>query len=116
MARVALEKLTPGMRLDKPVSNMHGVLLLKTGEVLTAKHLEIFKTWGIREVDVVREDGAGPETARELDVPAEVMQTAQARAAHRFRRVDLAGDPVMAEILRVVTGRLAQELATQRRA
>ena len=51
-----------------------------------------------------------------MDVPAEVMQTAQARAAQRFRRVDVTGDPVMAEILRVVTGRLAQELAAQRRA
>ncbi|HSB67708.1 MAG TPA: hypothetical protein VLT62_00040 [Candidatus Methylomirabilis sp.] len=116
MARVVLEKLAPGMRLDKPVCNIHGVLLLKTGEVLTAKHLEIFKTWGIREVDVVREEGAEPESAQAVAVPPEVLQTAQARVAHRFRRVDPAADPVMAEILRVVTERLAQELATQRRA
>jgi len=58
MTRVAREQLTPGLTLGKPVYNLNGVLLLRGGEVLTAKHLQIFKTWGVREVDVVGEEGS----------------------------------------------------------
>lgn len=116
MARMALEKLTAGMRLDKPVLNLHGVLLLKAGESLTAKHLEIFKAWGVREADVVREDGGEPEAVPEAPVSAELMQAVQAIVTHRFRLANTSDSPIMAEILRVVTRRLAQRLASPGRA
>ena len=64
MARMQLEALTAGMKLCKPVRNLNGVLLLREGEILTAKHLEIFKTWGVREAEVVREDGTDPDGRR----------------------------------------------------
>ncbi len=116
MARMALEKLTPGMRLDKPVFNLHGVLLLKAGGTLTAKHLEIFKAWGVREVDVVREDGGEPEETAAAPMPPEVVQAVADLAAQRFRRANLSDSPVMAEIHRVVMQRLVQGLAAQGRA
>lgn len=116
MARMALEKLTPGMRLDKPVINLHGVLLLKEGGTLTAKHLEIFKAWGVREVDVVRADGGQPEEIAATPMPPEVLQAVRDLVAQRFRRANLADSPVMAEIHRVVMQRLAQGLVVQGRA
>lgn len=113
MARVVLDSLTAGMRLNKPVFNLNGVLLLRAGEVLTAKHLEIFKVWGVREADVVREDGGEPELAPEVSASPEILAAAQREIARRFRRVDAAKDPVMTEIMRVATRRVVTRLAAQ---
>jgi hypothetical protein len=107
MARVSLESLVPGLRLNRPVFNLHGALLLKTCEVLTEKHLEILKTWGVREVDVAQADGADPRSAPGPAVPPEILETVRAEAAHRFRRANPAENPVMAEVLRIVTERQA---------
>ncbi len=115
MARISLDTLNPGMRLEKPVCNLHGVLLLKAGEALTAKHLEMFKAWGIREADVVGANGEQPEAAPQPELPAEVLAQARAITAQRFRRAEPPGDPVLAEILRVATRRLARRLLAQGR-
>lgn len=113
MALIALELLTPGMRLSQPVCNANGVLLLKEGEVLTEKHLQIFKTWGVPEADVVQEDLGGPAASPEASFLREVMERVKEEMAHRFRRVDLSGDPIMAEILRLGTRRVALQRAGQ---
>jgi hypothetical protein len=113
MARVSLETLTAGMKLNKPVFNMNGVLLLRAGEVLTTKHLDIFKTWGVREADVVREDGGEPEATAEASVSTEIRAAAEQEIARRFRRADAGKDQVMADIMRVATRRLVARLASQ---
>jgi hypothetical protein len=113
MARVSLETLTAGMKLNKPVFNMNGVLLLRAGEVLTTKHLDIFKTWGVREADVVREDGAEPEATAEASVSTEIRAAAEQEIVRRFRRADAGKDQVMADIMRVATRRLVARLASQ---
>jgi hypothetical protein len=113
MARIQLESLTAGMKLVKPVVNLNGVLLLRAGEVLTPKHLDILKTWGVREADVVRADGTEPDLTSDGGVSPEAQSAAEREMAHRFRRVDTAKDPVMADILRAATRRLAVRLMTQ---
>jgi len=112
MARMLLETLTAGMKLSKPVFNMNGVLLLRAGEVLTAKHLDIFKTWGIREADVLREDGTEPEAPVEATASPEVRAAAERQMAHRFRRANVTADAAMADIMRVATRRLTVRLAS----
>ena len=114
MARVVLESLTAGLRLSKPVFNPNGVLLLRAGEVLTAKHLEIFRTWGIREADVVRQDGGEPETATAAAAPPEMLAVAEREIGRRFRRAGASQDPTMADIMRLATHRLAVRLVAQR--
>jgi hypothetical protein len=116
MARMQLEALTAGMKLCKPVRNLNGVLLLREGEILTAKHLEIFKTWGVREADVVREDGTEPDGGGKAGPPPEVLAAVERQIARRFRRVDTAKDPVMAEVKLITARRLAARLAAQRTA
>lgn len=108
MGRMALEQLTPGLRLNKPVFNLHGLLLLKAGEILGPKHLALLRTWGIREADVVQENGEEIEAAGEAQIPREVWEVAEREAARRFRRVDTTSDPVLREVRRVVTHRLAR--------
>jgi hypothetical protein len=111
MARISLEMLTAGMKLNEPVFNLNGVLLLRAGEVLTAKHLDIFKTWGVREADVVRQDGSELEAVGEVSASPEIVATVEREIARRFRRADTAKDPVMADIMRVASRRLTVRLA-----
>jgi hypothetical protein len=113
MARMAIETLTPGLKLNKPVFNLNGILLLKAGEALTAKHLGIFKTWGVREVDVLQEDGAEPAVGAEPAGPPELLARARREVAHRFRRSGVEGNAVMAEIHRVAERRQIARLLAE---
>lgn len=108
MARITMENLVSGMRLNKPVCSPHGVLLLKAGEILTEKHLKILKSWGFCEADVVLEPGGEASGASEVALSPEVMNAAQGEINHRFRRARPDSDPVMAEILRVIAVRLVE--------
>ena len=113
MARMSLDSLAPGMKLSKPVLNPNGVLLLQSGEVLTPRHMALFKTWGIREVDVVRQDGAEPEAEEGFIVSAEILAAIEDELKRRFRRVDLQKDPMMAEIHRIVGRQMIRQRLTQ---
>jgi hypothetical protein len=113
MARIALESLTAGLKLSKPVLNLNGVLLLRAGEVLTAKHLEIFKTWGVREAEVVRSDGSEPEASADVTAPPEILAAAEQEIGRRFRRAGVPQDATMADIMRLATRRLVLRLVAQ---
>jgi hypothetical protein len=113
MARVALESLTAGLKLSKPVFNLNGVLLLRAGEVLTAKHLEIFKTWGVREAEVVQADGTEPVASAEITAAPEILAAAEREIGRRFRRAGVPQDATMADIMRLATRRLVLRLVAQ---
>jgi len=116
MARVLLEDLKPGMSLGKPVYTLQGVLLIRGGEVLTERHLQMFRSWGIEEADVATggaEQTETPEGGGEQAVPAELLASAQAEIAHRFRHADADADPAMTEIRRQAALRLAQHKRLQ---
>lgn len=108
MARVTADKLVPGMRLAKPVLNAQGLLLLKAGEVLTAKQIEILRTRSIGEADVAVSDAEASAPSPEL------LREAAAQVSHRFRRAAI-DDPIMAEIARLAGERVARRLAAGRR-
>ena len=111
MARVPLERLEPGMRLVKAVSNPQGVLLLREGEILTDRHLQVFHAWRITEVDVTLADGSEPPGAApasgEAEVLCEIPPGIEEEIAHRFRHAEVGSDPVMAEIRQQAVIRLA---------
>jgi len=110
--RKPLAALEAGMQLQKPVLNPSGVLLLRAGETLTPKHLEIFQAWGIREAEVM--GGTGGEAAAaaaEATLSPAVLARIEADAVRRFRRADRQ-EPLVAELLRLVTARLARRAAT----
>lgn len=56
MARVKVKQLEPGKQLSEDVLGPNGRLLLKAGITIEAKHLAIFRTWGVVEVDIVGDD------------------------------------------------------------
>ena len=111
MARLPLERLEPGMRLAKAVSNPQGVLLLREGEALTDRHLQVFRAWRIPEADVTLADGSEPaaagsataEAAAVCEIPPEI----DAQITHRFRHAEVGSNLVMAEIREQAAIRLA---------
>lgn len=124
MAVVNLNDLKPGMRLVKPVFNLHGNLLLKEGMELTKRHLLLFKAWGIieaevegigREEAVSEEPPAGLETCGRLKNAAPKLQRLDERALTlidkqlRDKFSDVLQDSVMREIMRVAKKQMAQK-------
>lgn len=116
MARIPLERLEPGMRLTKAVSNPQGVLLLREGELLTERHLQVFRSWRVAEVEATLADGSEPAGAEadageggagEGGVACEIPPGVEEEVAHRFRHAEIGSDPVMAEIRRQAAIRLA---------
>lgn len=110
MARMAVEKLTAGMQLRKAVFNMNGVLLLREGERLTAKHVTVLKTWGVHEVDICQEEGAAEATST---VSPAILRQIEQETGRRFRHAALASTPHMGMIARAAGRRLAARLQAQ---
>ena len=82
MIRLRLAELTPGLTLGNPVYSVKGMLLLRAGEVLTAKHLQVFTSWGVAEVDVLTEEDhllSAGELPADLPVPPEIAAAIERR-------------------------------------
>lgn len=58
MSILPLDQLTPGMVVANNVCDAGGRILLARSSAITERHLRIFKTWGVTEVDVAT--GHGP--------------------------------------------------------
>ena len=61
MGIVALDEIAEGMIVDADVRDMKNRLLLKHGNVITSKHIRIFKTWGVSSI-VVRDESEPTST------------------------------------------------------
>ena len=68
MKNVKLDEIKAGMVLAREVKGRFGRGLLLAGNVVTEKHLKIFKSWGITEI-IVEKDPVGSE--ERLEKPAE---------------------------------------------
>jgi len=56
MAKILVDNIEVGMELSSDVIDRQGRILLKSGVELTEKHLRVFNTWGILEVEVKGSD------------------------------------------------------------
>ncbi len=57
MPVIPVSKLRPGQILELPVTNFLGNTLLKSGVKITEKNVVTLKTWGIKTVTVLGENG-----------------------------------------------------------
>ena len=57
MPVIPVSKLHPGQILELPVTNFLGNTLLKSGVKITEKSIVTLKTWGIKTVAVMGENG-----------------------------------------------------------
>jgi len=86
MAKVLLDNIETGMELNSDVIDRQGRVLLKAGVILTEKHLRIFNTWGILEVDI--KGDISQEDAKK-EYPPELIEEANQIAQIHFQHTDL---------------------------
>lgn len=98
------EKLQPLMILSDDLHDRTGRLLAVRGTVLTPKHFLVFKTWGIKEVDVIDEQSnVSKENANSEEITAQVEATIE-ELKPLFCHTNLE-HPFIIELLRLVAQR-----------
>jgi hypothetical protein len=63
---IKIEELKPDMVIDKDVANLQGAVLLRKGNVVTEKHIKIFRAWGVKSIFVQTNDEAEDLGGRDL--------------------------------------------------
>ena len=92
-----IDQLKPGMILATDVTDVNGRLLLSKGVAIEPKHLNIFKMWGVPEVQVQHAEGGETEAAPVAD--PESMRRVAESLMPSFAKNDL-NHPAVAEIFR----------------
>ena len=82
MGIVRTDNLKEGMILADDVRDMKGKLLLAKGQDLEARHIRIFKIWGITEVNVV--GNVGSQEDPESDVSPKLIEKIKKKQDHSF--------------------------------
>jgi len=106
---VALDNLAPGMVLAANVIDKGGRMLLGEGAELEAKHLFIFRTWGIIEADIVGVEGGGSDLLPD-DVSQEELDQARESLLPLYRHTDIE-HPVISELLRLAVLRKVRHVS-----
>jgi hypothetical protein len=106
MSMITLENLEPGMILAAKVCDKSGRLLLAEGVELEAKHLFIFRTWGIAEADIVGLDGAVENVLMD-NITQEKFDQARNTLLSKYCRTDIE-HPAICELFRLAVIRKVQ--------
>ncbi len=86
MTKILLDNVEIDMELDADVVDRQGRVLLKAGVILNEKHLRVFNTWGILEVEI-KGDIEAEETKKHY--PAELIEEASQLVKIHFQHNDL---------------------------
>ena len=97
MTTVNINELEEGMVLAEPIM-IHGNLLLGEGQQVTAKHLQIFKTWGV--VEIVVEGEHGKDEENDITLQGVELQEVKKSIDMRFSKCTIQNE-LMDEIKRV---------------
>jgi hypothetical protein len=100
MGILTLDNLAEGMVLKSDVHDRSGRLLLGCGVELNAKHLRMFRMWGIAEADIggVGDQSGGAPLGADVDPLRVIMAENELRTL--FRNSDLSY-PAMGELFRL---------------
>jgi hypothetical protein len=106
LGTVPIDNLAAGMLLKSDVRDRSGRLLLPEGSELTEKHLQIFRTWGVLEAEIVgdSDNEAGVQGSDEID--PEALAEAEAHVTSLFMHNNLE-HPAIKELLRLCIVRKA---------
>ena len=97
MTNVPIENIKAGMVLARPVFNFHNILLLKEQTEITAKSIQMLKSWGISSIWVVSQDRE--EGRRDSSQDEALLASLNKQLDDRF--AGMTDDPVMLEIRRI---------------
>jgi hypothetical protein len=100
MGKISVNNLKPGMKLDGDVLDITGRLLLGSGTEIDEKHIRIFKTWGIVEVDIRGAEESRTERFDDLHPDLSIVNQAKKDLMQIFRHTDLVS-PVIRELFRI---------------
>jgi hypothetical protein len=107
LAFVHIDNLAPGMVLKQNVCDRSGRLLLPEGSELTDRHLVIFRTWGVLEVDISSDtDGDDGTVAQHEEMDPALLAAAEAAVKPLFVHNDL-DHPAIKELMRICIARKA---------
>ena len=110
MANISVEHLKPGMVLEAEVKDINGRLLLNAGVEITSKHIYIFKTWGVTEVEIkgAAEEDTASGAGESMD-PG-ILKRAEDELNGIFLHTDRT-HPFIREIFRICAARKARQLS-----
>ncbi len=100
MGLVNIDNLKPGMELDANVHDRNGRLLLGAGTILTDKHINIFRTWGVHEADITGMETGNDAFSQINCIDPDMWAAAEAQIKPLFRLADL-DHPAIGELLRI---------------
>ncbi len=107
MGKVAIESIEAGMVLAGDVRDRSGRMLLGAGAELTPKHLVIFRTWGVLEVDIAGQGGDEAADQIPADVDPLELAAAEKSLAPLFSHSNRE-HPAIAELMRLAALRKVQ--------
>lgn len=110
MGLLDINDIGTGMELAEDVTNFNETILLKAGAIITEKHLMALRAWGITEVTIKGVDKSNLDEPALSAVDAETNARIDEELAYIFQKNNM-GDPVIAEICRVVKKRRISLLA-----
>ncbi len=99
MALISIDDLQPEMILAKDATYHNGRVLLSAGTSLTGKHINIFKTWGLVEVDIEGITKEEVEASKDEQLDPVLLQNAEKELLPIFQHANL-NHPVLNEIFR----------------
>lgn len=109
MALLPIDQLYSGMVLKSNVCDRTGRILLGQGSVLNERHLRIFKTWGVTDVDIqAPESSVAHQEATPVPALPKSMDAAKKRAEWYFKHTDLS-HPAMQQLFVLSVHRIAQD-------
>ena len=98
-----IDDIKPGMLLAEAVRNHQDQLLLESGRRITEKSIRVFKSWGIRRLNINPESyHGGPAVgAASADPEPPIDEALKARFS------DVVADPLMTAIMQAAARQLA---------
>ncbi len=109
MPKLKLDALREGMVVAVEVRNLDDMLLLPAGGTLTARQIDILRSWGVAEIQIQATDEAPSNTDPLLQLAPGVAETLAEETKARFRGFD-PNNPVQQELFRLALRRRARQL------
>lgn len=106
MAFVHIDNLVPGMILKQDVCDRSGRLLLPEGSELTDRHLVIFRTWGVLEVEITADSDSENLQLQHEEIDHELLAVVEASIKPLFMHND-PEQPAIKELMRICIARKA---------
>lgn len=113
MGVLNINDLKVGMVLGQSAKNRHGVVILGEGNVLTEKHINSFKTWGVTGVDIKDIDSDQLVKEEMEALPNDIVESIERELDELFPPFE--ANPVMEEIYNIVKKLSLRQASNQTR-